>query len=65
MRADEAAAMNLQATDLVGEPAEDNEERRPDEQRDADQQIGGLVEHLERDGQEEQRVELPVYQTTP
>ena len=49
---------DLLAADAIREPAEEDEEAGADEQRDRDHDVGGLVVDLERDGQEEQRVEL-------
>ena len=49
---------DLQAADLVGQPAEEDEERRGEQQRGADEDIAGQVVELQRDGEEEQRVEL-------
>src|SRR5437879_1760871 len=57
---DEAARHDdLLAPNRVREPAEYDEERRPDDERQRDQQIGCFVTDLERDNQKEQRVELP------
>ena len=58
-RRNQASHQNdLQAADLVGQPAEDNEERRPEHQRRPDQRVRRHAVDFERDQQEEQRVEL-------
>ncbi len=56
---DEAARQDdLEAADLVRQPAEEDEERRAQQQRGADEHVGGLVVQLQRDLHEEQRVKL-------
>ena len=58
-RRDQAARQDdLQPADPVGQPAEDDEERRADQQRDSDQRVRRDVVQLQRDDEEEQRVEL-------
>ena len=47
------------APDLVGQPAEQDEEGRRQRQRDGDQDVGGRAVDLERLLEKEQRVELP------
>ncbi|MCY1408050.1 hypothetical protein D9M71_233670 [compost metagenome] len=47
------------AADAVGQAAEQDEERRADQQGAGNQQVGGLRVDLEHLQQEEQRVELP------
>jgi hypothetical protein len=46
------------ATDLVRQPAEQNEKRRADRQAASDQQVGGGRIDLQGLRQEEQRIEL-------
>ena len=46
------------APDLVRQPAEEDEERRAERQRDGDQDVGGRAVDLQRLFEEEQRVEL-------
>src|SRR4029079_15677154 len=50
---------DLQSADLVGKRAEDDEERRAQQQRDRDQRVRGHAVHAKCDREEEQRVELP------
>ena len=58
-RRDQAARQDdLQPPDLVRQPAEEDEERRAEDERDSDHQIGEDVVQLQRDGEEEQGVEL-------
>ncbi len=49
---------DLLATDAVGQPAEEDEERRAQCQRSGDQQVGGGGIDLQHAAEEEQRVEL-------
>ena len=58
-RCDQAARQDdLQPSDAVRQPAEHDEERRADHKRERNQGIGRDVVELERDGEEEQRIEL-------
>ena len=58
-RRDQAAGHDDRlAADLVGQRAEHDEERRADQQRRGDQDVGRGAVDLQRCGQEEQRVEL-------
>ncbi|MNE28346.1 hypothetical protein D3C80_1217840 [compost metagenome] len=59
-RSDDAAGHDdLLAANAVGQATEDDEERRADQQRAGNQQVGRLRLDLEHLQQEEQRIELP------
>ena len=58
-RQQEAGQHDRLAADLVGEPAEQDEERRAEHQRDGDHDLPLTAGDLQRLRQEEQRVELP------
>ncbi|MNO48360.1 hypothetical protein D3C76_386930 [compost metagenome] len=58
-REDAASHDDALAPDAVGQAAEQDEERRADQQGAGDQQVGGLRVDLEHLQQEEQRIELP------
>src|ERR1700722_17571572 len=58
-RRDQTASQHDPETaDLVGQPPNQDEEGRPDDQRDQNQQIGLHVTQLQRDGEKQKRVEL-------